>query len=95
MSVVECKLSAVVHTLHVHIIIVNIGRGALRLFRNGLTSTSYTSGILEIYYGSWGNICSYELDFYVLEADVACHQLGYSGSSSYGSSGSISRFVSV
>ena len=79
-----------------HINVNYAGKGALRFYRNGLTSTSYTSGILEIYYGDWGNIChSWALDFYVREAEVACHQLGYSGYSSYGSSGSISRFVSV
>ena len=71
---------------------LSIGRGALRLYRNGLTSTSYTSGILEIYYGSWGNICD-DFDFSGFEANVACHQLGYSGYSSYGSSGSTSRSV--
>ena len=68
-----------------------IGRGALRLYRNGVTSTSYTSGILEIYYNSWGNICN-DLYFYGTEATVVCHQLGYSGYSTYGSSGT-TRFV--
>ena len=71
---------------------IPIGRGALRLYRNGLTSTSYTSGILEIYYSGWGNVCD-DFDFSGFEATVACHQLGYSGYSTYGSSGSISRFV--
>ena len=72
---------------------ISIGRGALRLYRNGLISTSYTSGILEIYYSSWGNVCD-DSDFSGFEANVACHQLGYTGYSTYGSSGIISRFVS-
>ena len=75
--------------LHVRI---PIGRGALRLYRNGLTSTSYTSGILEIYYSGWGNVCD-DYYFYGTEANVACHQLGYSGYSTYGSSGTTTRFV--
>ena len=69
------------------------GRGALRLYRNGLTSTSYTAGIAQIYYNNtWGNICD-DSDFTSTEANVICHQLGYSGYSSYGPSGTTSRFV--
>ena len=69
------------------------GRGALHLYRNGLTSTSYTAGIVQIYYSNtWGNICD-DSDFTSTEANVICHQLGYSGYSSYGPSGTTSRFV--
>ena len=70
-----------------------VGRGALHLYRNGLTSTSYTAGIVQIYYSNtWGNICD-DSDFTSTEANVICHQLGYSGYSSYGPSGTTSRFV--
>ena len=72
---------------------VEVGGGALRLYRSGLTSTSYTSGIVQIYYSNtWGNICD-DSDFASTEANVICHQLGYSGYSSYGPSGTTSRFV--
>ena len=67
----------------------------MRLYRSGLTSTSYTSGIIQIYYSNtWGNICD-DSDFAYNEANVICHQLGYSGYSSYGSSGTLSRFVNT
>ena len=57
------------------------------MFRHGVTSTSYTTGILEIYYNDWGNICILE-GFSRTAADVACHQLGYTGHSFYGMAGS-------
>ena len=70
-----------------------VGRGALRLYRNGLTSTSYIAGIVQIYYSNtWGNICD-DSDFTSTEANIICHQLGYAGYSSYGPSGTTSRFV--
>ena len=78
-----------------HIICISpeVGRGALRLFRNGLTYTGYTAGIVQIYYSNtWGNICD-DSDFTSAEAIVICHQLGYSGYITYGPSGTISRFV--
>ena len=59
------------------------GNGVVRLYRNGVTSSSYYYGIVQIWYnGQWGNICD---DFYYnqYEADVICHQLGYTGASSY------------
>ena len=54
--------------------------GDLRLVRNGLTSSSYTSGRLEIYYsGQWGTVCS---DFWdSSNTAVACRHLGFAGSS--------------
>ena len=63
------------------------GVGALRLLRNGIYSPtqSYSSGIVEIYYLSiWGNICD-DSYFGYNEANVICHQLAFTGVSSYGS----------
>ena len=57
-------------------------RGTVRLVRNGLTSTSYTSGRVQIYMSSWGYICD-NIYFTNSEADVICHQLGYSGALNY------------
>ena len=53
--------------------------GDLRLVQYGLTSSSYTSGRLEIYYnGQWGTVCN---DFWdSANTGVACRQLGFTGS---------------
>ena len=59
------------------------GNGVVRLYRNGVTSSSYYYGIVQIWYnGQWGNICDDD-DYDQYEADVICHQLGYTGASSY------------
>ena len=63
------------------------GFGALRLIRHGIHSKDYTSGIVEIYHGSqWGNICD-DSSFGYNEANVICHQLTFTGASSYDSAG--------
>ena len=70
------------------------GNGIVRLFRDGVTSSSYYYGIVQIRYnGQWGNICD---DFYYNqnEADVICHQLGYTGASSYSRAGLV-RYLSI
>ena len=56
-------------------------RGTVRFVRNGLTSSSYTSGRVQIYLTSWGHICD-DADFAFTEADVICHQQGYTGAAS-------------
>ena len=61
--------------------------GAIILSLNGNTSTSYYYGIVRVYYNNgWGNICD---DYYYnsAEANVICHQLGYTGASSYSRAG--------
>ena len=61
--------------------------GAIILSRNGHTSSSYYYGIVRVYYNNgWGNICD---DYYYssTEANVICHQLGYTGASSYSRAG--------
>ena len=61
--------------------------GVVRLYRNGVTSSSYYYGIVQIWYnGEWGNICD-DNDYDQYEADVICHQLGYTGASSYSRAG--------
>lgn len=59
---------------------VSFGTVALR--RSGTVSPSFTSGRLQIFTNFWGNICS-KRSFSVLAADVACHQLGFSGAIGY------------
>ena len=57
--------------------------GAIILYRNGYTSTSYYYGIVRVYYNNgWGNICD-DTYYSSAEANVICHQLGYTGASSY------------
>ena len=61
--------------------------GVVRLYRNGVTSSSYYYGIVQIWYnGQWGNICDDD-DYNQYEADIICHQLGYTGASSYNRAG--------
>ena len=57
-------------------------RGTVRLRRNGTDSPSYSSGRVQIYLTSWGHICD-DLDFAFTEANVICHQQGYTGAVSY------------
>ena len=57
-------------------------RGTVRLVRNGQPSSSYSSGRVQIYLTSWGHICD-DVDFGSNEADVICHQQGYTGAASY------------
>ena len=62
--------------------------GPIRLLRPGGSSTSYTSGRVLVYYNStWGNICDDQFEnFGSNEANVICHQLGYTGASSWSKS---------
>ena len=71
------------------------GNGVVRLYRNGVTSSSYYYGIVQIWYnGQWGNICDdYYYDQY--EANVICHQLGYTGASSYNRAGSVRLVIYI
>ena len=65
--------------------------GAIRLVRYGTTSPYYTSGVVQVWWNrQWGNIC-YDSSFGYNEANVICHQLGWSGASSYTSSQHDSR----
>ena len=66
--------------------------GAIRLVRYGTTSPYYTSGVVQVWLDGrqWGNIC-YGYSFGYNEADVICHQLGWSGATSYTSSQHDSR----
>ena len=58
--------------------------GAIRLLNSGSTSLYNTAGRVQVWYGGqWGNICHRNIYFGYDEADVVCHQLGWSGSSTY------------
>ena len=60
--------------------------GAIILSRNGYVSSSYYYGIVRVYYNGWGNICD-DYHYSFAEANVICHQLGYTGASSYSRAG--------
>ena len=68
--------------------------GAIILFRNGYTSSSYYYGIVRVYYNNgWGNICD-DSYYSSTEANVICHQLGYIGASSYSRAGLVRLVLS-
>ena len=57
--------------------------GPIRLWRNGVPSATHTFGRVQVYFNSqWGNICD-DASFGLTEATVICHQLEYTGASSY------------
>ena len=60
--------------------------GAIRLSLYGYASSSYYYGTVRIYYNGWGNIC-YDDYYSSTEANVICHQLGYTGASFYSRAG--------
>ena len=65
----------------------NAENGAIILSRNEYTSSSYYYGIVRVYYNNgWGNICN-SYFYSSTEANVICHQLGYTGASSYSRAG--------
>ena len=69
--------------------------GAIRLLNSGSTSLYNTAGRVQVWYGGqWGNICDRNTVFASgsVEADVICHQLGWSGASTY-STGQYNRLV--
>ena len=60
------------------------GNGAVEFYRSGQSSHLYSSGIVRIYYNKgWGNICNRNKTWGQSESDVVCHQMGWSGASSY------------
>ena len=61
--------------------------GAVRLYRNGVHSSLYTHGIVQLQYRDiTGNICD-DFNFGSNEANIICHQLGYTGASRYSRAG--------
>ena len=65
---------------------VAAANGALILSRYNITSTSYYYGTVRVYFNGWGNICD-DVYYNSAEANVICHQLGYTGASSYSRAG--------
>ena len=55
----------------------------MRLLNDGSTSLYNTAGRVQVWYGGqWGNICD-DFSFGSNEANVICHQLGWSGATSF------------
>ena len=62
---------------------IAVTNGPIRLWRNGNTSLSYSSGRVQVVNNhQWGNICDSD-SFGITEATVICHQLGYVAASGY------------
>ena len=79
----------VVHAGSSPYFLFSVSEGTVRLVQNGVATTSqaYSAGIVQIYYlDAWGNICD-DFDFGSAEADVLCHQLSYSGASTFSNTG--------
>ena len=72
-------------------LIIDAANGAIILSRNNVSSTSYYYGIVRVYFNGWGNICD-DSHYGSAEANVICHQLGYTGASSYYRAGLV-KFV--
>lgn len=68
------------HNLH---FIEYLVSGSLLLYRNGVVSSEFNSGIVVVQFGTiWGNVCQLtSVDS--KPADVVCHQLSYEGASSW------------
>ena len=68
--------------------------GSIVLHRIGVDSSFFSSGIVVINRNKkWGNICRLS-SFSTREADVICHQMTFSGSSSW-SYGSDHRYMNT
>ena len=71
----------------IFVFISELSTGSVRLYRKGVSLPSYSHGIVQIYMDNqWGNICK-DSKFKQKEADVVCHQLSYTGASTYSSAG--------
>lgn len=67
--------------------------GSIVFHQQALDSSTLSSGIVALYHrGEWGNIC-YRSSFTITEADVICHQMMYTGASSFTSGTSTHELV--
>ena len=69
-----------------HLDLDGTAKGTIILSRNDVASASYYYGTIRVYFNGWGNICDDNYYSYT-EANVICHQLGYTGVSSYSRAG--------
>ena len=68
------------------IILLGPSNGAIILSRYNASSNSYYYGVVRVWDNGWGNICD-DSAYSSTEANVICHQLGYTGASSYSRAG--------
>ena len=73
--------------IYIFVSISELSFGSIQLYQRGISLPSYSHGIIQIYMDNqWGNICK-DSKFRQKEADVVCHQLSYTGASTYSSAG--------
>lgn len=75
------------------LLLTDVPTGTIILSRNGVSSVSYYYGIVRMFDNDgWGNICD-DGNYGSNEADVMCHQLGYTGASHYSQAGLDTRYI--
>ena len=82
----NAKVGMVLIFLFLFYFIKDRSTGTITLSRYNVQSSSYYYGVVRVWDNGWGNICD---DYYYnsAEANVICHQLGYTGASSYSRAG--------
>ena len=72
--------------IYTHVYKDDPSNGAIILSYYNYASTYNYYGTVRVFYNGWGNIC-YDNHYSYNDANVICHQLGYTGVSTYSRAG--------